>query len=77
MQANPRKGGVFNQVPAEHDVTDEMAPTSWPMKPSRRFAFLQGQQADQEREGAGINQAAMEKVKGSRLGKSSRRTSTS
>src|SRR5436309_3305353 len=23
--SNPRKGGVFNLVPAEHDVTDEMA----------------------------------------------------
>ena len=23
--ANPRKGGVFNLVPAEHDVTDEVA----------------------------------------------------
>ena len=23
--ANPRKGGVFNQVPADHDVTDEQA----------------------------------------------------
>jgi len=23
--ANPRKGGVFNTVPAEHDVTDEAA----------------------------------------------------
>jgi 2-oxoglutarate ferredoxin oxidoreductase subunit beta len=23
--ANPRKGGAFNQVPPEHDVTDEMA----------------------------------------------------
>jgi 2-oxoglutarate ferredoxin oxidoreductase subunit beta len=23
--ANPRKGGVFNAVPAEHDVTDEVA----------------------------------------------------
>ena len=23
--ANPRKGGVFNTVPADHDVTDEMA----------------------------------------------------
>jgi 2-oxoglutarate ferredoxin oxidoreductase subunit beta len=23
--SNPRKGGVFNTVPAEHDVTDEMA----------------------------------------------------
>jgi 2-oxoglutarate ferredoxin oxidoreductase subunit beta len=23
--SNPRKGGMFNQVPADHDVTDEMA----------------------------------------------------
>jgi 2-oxoglutarate ferredoxin oxidoreductase subunit beta len=23
--ANPRKGGVFNLVPADHDVTDELA----------------------------------------------------
>ena len=23
--ANPRKGGVFNEVPKTHDVTDEMA----------------------------------------------------
>ena len=23
--SNPRKGGVFNTVPAEHDVTDEIA----------------------------------------------------
>jgi len=23
--SNPRKGGVFNLVPTEHDVTDEMA----------------------------------------------------
>ncbi len=23
--SNPRKGGVFNAVPADHDVTDELA----------------------------------------------------
>ena len=23
--ANPRKGGVFNEVPKDHDVTDELA----------------------------------------------------
>ena len=33
--ATPRKGGVFNEIPKEHDVTDEyasykLADTDWP-----------------------------------------------
>jgi 2-oxoglutarate ferredoxin oxidoreductase subunit beta len=31
--ANPRKGGVFNLVPAEHDVTDELAAYKLAMAP--------------------------------------------
>lgn len=31
--ANPRKGGVFNLVPAEHDVTDEVAAYKLAMAP--------------------------------------------
>jgi 2-oxoglutarate ferredoxin oxidoreductase subunit beta len=31
--ANPRKGGVFNLVPADHDVTDEVAAYKLAMTP--------------------------------------------
>jgi 2-oxoglutarate ferredoxin oxidoreductase subunit beta len=31
--ANPRKGGVFNLVPKEHDVTDELAAYKLAMAP--------------------------------------------
>lgn len=31
--ANPRKGGVFNLVPAEHDVADEVAAYKLAMAP--------------------------------------------
>jgi 2-oxoglutarate ferredoxin oxidoreductase subunit beta len=64
--ANPRKGGVFNTVPAEHDVTDEnaaykLAGAAWPgyfgifykvNRPTKNASELQ------------INQREMEKTKG-------------
>ena len=52
--SNPRKGGVFNDVPADHDVTDEIAAYKLAERAVPRLLrhFLQGQQADQEREGS-------------------------
>jgi 2-oxoglutarate ferredoxin oxidoreductase subunit beta len=64
--SNPRKGGVFNQIPAEHDVTDEMAAykladTAFP---GHFGIFYKVNKATKNTKEAQINQAAMERVKG-------------
>jgi 2-oxoglutarate ferredoxin oxidoreductase subunit beta len=64
--ANPRKGGVFNTVPADHDVTDELAAyklASMPF-PGCFGIFYNVNRPTKNANEAKINQAAMEKVKG-------------
>jgi 2-oxoglutarate ferredoxin oxidoreductase subunit beta len=63
--ANPRKGGVFNQVPAEHDVTDEVAAyklagAAWPGYFGIFYKFNRPTKNALE---AKINASNMEKVK--------------
>ncbi len=50
--SNPRKGGVFNTVPAEHDVTDEVAAykLAGEAVPRQIRHLLQGQPRHEERE---------------------------
>jgi len=49
--SNPRKGGVFNTVPADHDVTDESAAYKLATRRSRSLRnLLQGKPADEERQ---------------------------
>ncbi len=50
--SNPRKGGVFNAVPATHDVTDELAAyklaertVPWQL----RYRFYKSDSRDQKR----------------------------
>ncbi len=65
--ANPRKGGVFNVVPADHDVTDEMAAYKLASEPFPGYfgIFYKVDQADQERERSrNPAQRAAAKVKG-------------
>ncbi len=64
--ANPRKGGVFNEVPKDHDVTDEAGGLQAGRRGFPRLLrhFLQEQQADQERQGSRNPARLMEKVKG-------------
>src|SRR3954464_1157143 len=64
--ANPRKGGVFNQVPPEHDVTDEMAAyklagATWP---GYFGLFYKVNKPTKNTKEIAINTSAMEKVKG-------------
>jgi len=64
--ANPRKGGMFMEIPKNHDATDEVSAYQLAGAdfPGYFGIFLQHQQAHQEREGSRHQQAAMEKVKG-------------
>ena len=50
--ANPRKGGVFNPIPADHDVTDEAAAYKLANEPFPGYfgIFYQVTQADQKRQ---------------------------
>ncbi len=64
--ANPRKGGKFELVPAEHDVTNEhaaykLADAAWP---GHFGIFYQVNRATKNANEAKINQASQEKVKG-------------
>jgi 2-oxoglutarate ferredoxin oxidoreductase subunit beta len=64
--ANPRKGGVFNQVPAEHDVTDEQAAyklASAPF-PGHFGIFYRVSRPTKNALEAQINAEAMTKTKG-------------
>ncbi len=63
--ANPRKGGVFNTVPADHDVTDEMAAYKLADAafPGYFGIFYKQSRATKNANEQKINQAAREKVK--------------
>ena len=51
--ANPRKGGMFKEIPKDHDVTDETAAYKLAGAVSPvTSAFFTSQQADQKREGS-------------------------
>ncbi len=64
--SNPRKGGVFNQVPPEHDVTDEMAAYKLADAPfpGHFGLFYKVTKPTKNAKEAEINRVAMEKVKG-------------
>lgn len=64
--ANPRKGGVFNPVPADHDVTDEVAAYKLADAsfPGYFGIFYQVKRPTKNALEAKIDAAAMEKVKG-------------
>jgi len=71
--SNPRKGGAFNAVPADHDVTDEIAAYNSLASHSRPLRhFLQGYQGDKNAKEAEINTAAMEKPRASRIADSAK-----
>jgi 2-oxoglutarate ferredoxin oxidoreductase subunit beta len=64
--SNPRKGGVFNLVPPGHDVTDEQAAYKLASEPfpGSFGIFYKATRATKNAKEAGINKAAMEKLKG-------------
>jgi 2-oxoglutarate/2-oxoacid ferredoxin oxidoreductase subunit beta len=64
--ANPRKGGVFNLVPASHDVTDEMAAYKLADAPFPEYfgVFYKADRPTKNANEARINAAAIEKVRG-------------
>jgi 2-oxoglutarate ferredoxin oxidoreductase subunit beta len=64
--SNPRKGGVFNQVPADHDVTNEMAAYKLADEgfPGSFGIFYKVNKPTKNAKEIGINKSAMEKVKG-------------
>jgi 2-oxoglutarate/2-oxoacid ferredoxin oxidoreductase subunit beta len=64
--SNPRKGGVFNQVPATHDVTDEAGAYKLAAEPFPGYfgVFLKTNRPTKNAKEAGVNAAAVEKFKG-------------
>lgn len=64
--ANPRKGGVFNQIPAEHDVTDEFAAYKLADEafPGRFGIFYKTQRPTKNANEARITHTTQEKFKG-------------
>jgi len=64
--SNPRKGGVFNAVPAGHDVTDELAAYKLSGEPFPGYfgVFYKASKATKNAKEAEINKGAMEKSKG-------------
>ncbi len=64
--ANPRKGGVFNAVPAEHDVTDELAAYKLADHgfPGHFGIFYKVTEPTKNSNEAKINAGALEKVAG-------------
>jgi 2-oxoglutarate ferredoxin oxidoreductase subunit beta len=64
--SNPRKGGVFNQVPADHDVTDEMAAYKLCDSPFPGYfgVFYKVNRPTKNANEAQINANLQEKVKG-------------
>jgi 2-oxoglutarate ferredoxin oxidoreductase subunit beta len=64
--SNPRKGGVFNLVPADHDVTDEAAAYKLAGEafPGHFGIFYKVNKPTKNSKEAGIAAAAGEKVKG-------------
>ena len=64
--SNPRKGGVFNQVPADHDVTNEMAAYKLADQafPGHFGIFYKVSKPTKNAKEAGLNNSFREKVKG-------------
>ena len=64
--SNPRKGGVFNQVPADHDVTDENAAYKLAGEPFPGYfgIFYQASRPTKNALEGRINQEAQAKVTG-------------
>src|SRR5688572_4433691 len=64
--ANPRKGGKFDLIPAEHDVTDEMAAYKLADQPFPGLfgVFYKNNKPTKNAKETEINRAAMEKTKG-------------
>ena len=64
--SNPRKGGVFNLVPSDHDVTDDVAAYKLAEAPFPGYfgIFYQSTRPTKNANEAKINAAAMDKVKG-------------
>jgi len=64
--SNPRKGGVFNQVPPTHNVTDEMAAYKLADEafPGYFGLFYKVNKPTKNTKEIAINTSAMEKVKG-------------
>jgi 2-oxoglutarate ferredoxin oxidoreductase subunit beta len=64
--SNPRKGGVFNPVPADHDVTDETAAYRLAESPFPGYfgIFYNAPCPTKNANEAKINATAREKVKG-------------
>ena len=64
--SNPRKGGVFNTVPADHDVADEMAAykLSDAAFPGYFGLFYKVNKPTKNAKETSLNASAMEKVKG-------------
>lgn len=62
--ANPRKGGVFNAVPADHDVTDEQAAYKLAAEPFPGYfgIFYQAPRPTKNALEAKINQEAKAKM---------------
>jgi 2-oxoglutarate ferredoxin oxidoreductase subunit beta len=66
--SNPRKGGVFNLVPADHNVTDEMAAYKLADEafPGRFGIFYKVNKPTKNTKETNIQSVNMEKVKGLR-----------
>ena len=64
--SNPRKGGMFKEVPKDHDVTDEMAAykLSDDAFPGYFGIFRQVKKPTKNAKETGIQTAMQEKVKG-------------
>ena len=64
--SNPRKGGVFHTVPADHDVTDELAAYKLADAPFPGYfgIFHKITRATKNAKEAEVNRNAMERVKG-------------
>ena len=64
--SNPRKGGVFNEVPKDHDVTDELAAYKLANEPFPGYfgIFYKSAKATKNAKEANIIKTSQEKVKG-------------
>jgi 2-oxoglutarate ferredoxin oxidoreductase subunit beta len=64
--SNPRKGGVFNLVPTDHDVTNEMAAYKLADEPFPGYfgIFYKVNKPTKNAKEAALNKAAMEKING-------------
>jgi 2-oxoglutarate/2-oxoacid ferredoxin oxidoreductase subunit beta len=64
--SNPRKGGVFNEIPKTHDVTDEMAAYKLANEPFPGYfgIFYKSAKPTKNAKEANIIKTSQEKVKG-------------